>query len=892
MTQINIAGTLHNTEEIQGDALNSHVVAHANEILDNTKEKKQSEVNADVDTALADRYTKEETYSKEQLDDLITTPDVNYVSVVATDATTAVTDILPATGEANTIYRVGNWNGTQYDPTMYALYAWNGSAYVCLAVRSFVGEVYDISVNHPDGQGNPTPYADLTAALGTDGANIPVDIRRGGMRIQFVQSSDNKYVQARFLLSGSFTDAQFTNVDNWQGTTSEVKAGSKDLVESGGVALGIGSLKTTQNVNDWQLLFDNLNIKQGELFTIIANCSSGWSRIIIGKNGTSARLIDISKSNSVFKQTFVATSDTNSIYGYVKDTTSVVNWEVNVGLKQDFETKLDGAEKKEQLLMLDMLGNNVFDKNYIRTNCQISSSSPYSIEGTNNKASVITGYYRIPKYCKKITYSGLPIGSLVRFSKNLKDVDTNSNVTTVTINNTDGNISLTYLTDYIYVVFTVFSNSEPSTTPSFDGVSIIFGDIKEEYDAILSDMEDDIQDLTEEVDDLDNIIKSTEKNVPFSDFVNNGALGPNTGDYFDAAYKYTDFIAVKEGDIVKLSLQTSTSVVAMAAYSSNNVSSYVKASSVIKDLTVDSEEDKVIANGINYIRLCTSRNNSSAHVSIYHKASLLRDTNLVASSVSDDEDKLVNLKVGYSLIRKTSEIPVLYPKTKLPCISIIFDDISNNDRQVVQLCDSLGVKCGFAFVADDNTLTNKTDEYLNYNRRGYSIINHSIDGDSYYTIDTYAEALQKMLTAKYRLQDRGFIVNGFVAPSGDMKLEFLPIVELANAWANNQTIGNHTVNTRQTNPCNLRRQGTQNKCIQQIKDEIDAAITNDNYIILYGHTDRFGTVYSGEYDGQSWSVTYSIDFIEDILEYIIQKRNNGEIYFDSPDDCAKYYFGL
>jgi hypothetical protein len=37
------------------------------------------------------------------------------------------------------------------------------------------------------------------------------------MSFKFVLSSDNKYVQYRFLLSGSFTDAQFANPDNWQG---------------------------------------------------------------------------------------------------------------------------------------------------------------------------------------------------------------------------------------------------------------------------------------------------------------------------------------------------------------------------------------------------------------------------------------------------------------------------------------------------------------------------------------------------------------------------------------------------------------------------------------------------------------------------------------------------
>lgn len=59
--------------------------------------------------------------------------------------------------------------------------------------------VYDISVAHPDGQGKPTPYADLTAALGTGGANIPESLRKGGMSIKFIkgsaQSSDNKYVE-------------------------------------------------------------------------------------------------------------------------------------------------------------------------------------------------------------------------------------------------------------------------------------------------------------------------------------------------------------------------------------------------------------------------------------------------------------------------------------------------------------------------------------------------------------------------------------------------------------------------------------------------------------------------------------------------------------------------
>ena len=158
----------------------------------------------------AQHYLKTETYNKTELNNLITTPDQHYVSVTATDQTTSVTDVLPATGEADTIYRVGNWDGSQFDASVYSEYAWSGSSYVHLNTKTQVGEVFDISAYHATG-GELAKYADLTAALGTSGANIPQSIRNGGMSVKFVQSSDNKYVQYR-LKSQSFD----TNIFNWQ----------------------------------------------------------------------------------------------------------------------------------------------------------------------------------------------------------------------------------------------------------------------------------------------------------------------------------------------------------------------------------------------------------------------------------------------------------------------------------------------------------------------------------------------------------------------------------------------------------------------------------------------------------------------------------------------------
>ena len=66
---------------------------------------------------------------------MITTPDQEFVTVTATAQTTDVTTLLPANGEADRIYRVGNWDGAQYDASRYAEYAWDGTDYVLLDVK-------------------------------------------------------------------------------------------------------------------------------------------------------------------------------------------------------------------------------------------------------------------------------------------------------------------------------------------------------------------------------------------------------------------------------------------------------------------------------------------------------------------------------------------------------------------------------------------------------------------------------------------------------------------------------------------------------------------------------------------------------------------------------------
>ena len=73
------------------------------------------------------------------------------------------------------------------------------------------GVVYDIS------KATSQSYDTLSEALGTNGNNVPSEVREGGMSIRFISNSDNKYMQYR-LMSDTFN----TTPSNWQSIESAI----------------------------------------------------------------------------------------------------------------------------------------------------------------------------------------------------------------------------------------------------------------------------------------------------------------------------------------------------------------------------------------------------------------------------------------------------------------------------------------------------------------------------------------------------------------------------------------------------------------------------------------------------------------------------------------------
>ena len=145
--------------------------------------------------------------------------------------------------------------------------------------------VYDVTANNDNAK-----FASLSALLSSENLDtlIPTAKRKGGMSIKYVQSSDNNYVQFRFMLSGSFTTAQFTNPDNWQGVDDEPTAGSNNLVKSGGVYDAIKNRDTISRYTQFPI--QNVSKKLSFSDNTFGNLSKSFAVSVFFKKNSAAVL--------------------------------------------------------------------------------------------------------------------------------------------------------------------------------------------------------------------------------------------------------------------------------------------------------------------------------------------------------------------------------------------------------------------------------------------------------------------------------------------------------------------------------------------------------------------------------------------------------------------------
>lgn len=111
-----------------------------------------------------------------------------------------------------------------------------------------LGAVYDVSAKNPTaGPNSDGKWESLSALLSDANLNtlIPTSVRKGGMSIKYVQSSDNKYVQAR-CMAQNFT----TDVTQWQCIDDKPTDGSENIVLSKGISYENNVIKNNVTIID------------------------------------------------------------------------------------------------------------------------------------------------------------------------------------------------------------------------------------------------------------------------------------------------------------------------------------------------------------------------------------------------------------------------------------------------------------------------------------------------------------------------------------------------------------------------------------------------------------------------------------------------------------------
>jgi len=221
---------------------------------------------------------------------------------------------------------------------------YNGTSYYANNVAGGSSDgVFDVSEKFPtSGVEGGNTYT-LEGALAVLNAGLSASKKKGGMSIKFVSSSDNKYVQFRYM-SSSTAIADFTNVANWQGVDDEPTVGSDNLVKSGGVAKELmeSSVNFTINGKDSDAATKEItSLLVGKKYRIFIE-NPNWSRENIGTD-TSNYLFAVTAYKSTYKVRLVKVyigGTVEDFYNFTIPSTYIDYAYIQVAIRADVGTSV------------------------------------------------------------------------------------------------------------------------------------------------------------------------------------------------------------------------------------------------------------------------------------------------------------------------------------------------------------------------------------------------------------------------------------------------------------------------------------------------------------------------------------------------------------------------
>ena len=221
-----------------------------------------------------------------------------------------------------------------------------------------------------------------------------------------------------------------------------------------------------------------------------------------------------------------------------------------------------------------------------------------------------------------------------------------------------------------------------------------------------------------------------------------------------------------------------------------------------------------------------------------------------------------------------------------PVITFIFDDGVTEDSDIVDIFEAKNLKCGFALVstiATSASEASKINNYLNWQKIGYSILSHSTDGTGMNDPSVSTSAIRdKLLLSKQRLNAAGFDIKGWVTPSSQMAESFRPLLNSLYDYAYTIYYGSYS----SSNPCyNTFNEGSYNmwrldlmNTYDNIVAGIDACISNKGFLTIYCHAAQMQPSH--------------FTLLADVLDYINGKIASYDVKCLAPNDAYDYYFNV
>ena len=185
-----------------------------------------------------------------------------------------------------------------------------------------------------------------------------------------------------------------------------------------------------------------------------------------------------------------------------------------------------------------------------------------------------------------------------------------------------------------------------------------------------------------------------------------------------------------------------------------------------------------------------------------------------------------------NMVRNISQPAQL--EDRKPTFSFIFDDGRDTDVNVYNIFNLYNLKCGFALIAGN---VNINTRYLDYQREGFEILSHSTSATPFSEM-TLADVETALKTSRANLEQAGYSVKGFVTPSSISTAAQRDIIKKYYQYGFGAVESETVVyahpfigkDIRQLNRVSLESNN-----IDQLKAQVDAAFTDNAYMIFYGH---------------------------------------------------------